>query len=519
MRANAPGKLSLAGAYAWGYAALGYAQREGTDPAWHQETDPLDVLFLGMTWPRPFRDEFEFANARDAWLRLLRGTVHGKGVEAFVREAVSTSEDLGLPLDDGGLMQVLTGRLEAVGLNQRRLPRRLLPEVALQGSRAVCGPSLELKFPRPPQDAEMRIQRFWAATGTELRADHTPEAVLREGLRRFQSTGLPVEEEPGLLLPALYASLLAKPGELLENMGAHAWAWAASLDEASPLMPLLDVLLVAPEVGMSVTETLGHAFAVPAFTEPFPSDSLLWNSSPGLALPRLAFELGIPEVAVGGRTIHPDELDWWGMQSRMHLSATARGDDFDSGSEPDLEEHDEYEGFEESGRTGSLPEEPAAQWAERREDVREAVRKKLRKKSGGAAATPPPPSSAGERIWNADGSSLIRISTGTPLGQELKEGLESQLDFFREKFGREPGPGDPLFFDPDADEPTRLTKKYFDDTLLRMAEYAEEEGLDTALFHAWREVGYVVTEETRSGFTYAEVITFNRALARHEEEG
>jgi hypothetical protein len=31
--------------------------------------------------------------------------------------------------------------------------------------------------------------------------------------------------------------------------------------------------------------------------------------------------------------------------------------------------------------------------------------------------------------------------------------VERQLQAFREKFGREPGPDDPLFFDPDADTP------------------------------------------------------------------
>ena len=31
--------------------------------------------------------------------------------------------------------------------------------------------------------------------------------------------------------------------------------------------------------------------------------------------------------------------------------------------------------------------------------------------------------------------------------------LEGRIKAFREKFGCEPGPGDPIFFDPDADQP------------------------------------------------------------------
>ncbi|MFG3117246.1 hypothetical protein ACGF4C_22940 [Streptomyces sp. NPDC048197] len=512
MRSNTPGKLSLAGAYAWGYAALGHAQQEGTDPGWYEEIDPLDVLFLGTAWPKWFRDEFEFANARDTWLRLLRGTVHEKGIQRFVREAVSASEELGLPVDDGKLMLALADRLEAAGLDRRRLPRQLLPESALQECRAAHGPSLDLRLPDPPEDAKERIRRFWEDTEDEPWADDTPRAVLRDGLRRFRDAGLPVEEESGLLLPALYAVLMTKPGELLEDTGEHARAWALSLDEASTLVPVLDILLIAPEWELSVAETLGHLFAVPAFTEPLPSDALLWTSSPGLALPRLAFELGIPEVLTRDRTVTPDLLDWTGMHARMRLSAAVRS----SGADIDVEE---TEGADNTDSTDSAQKDSDEHWAERRAAVREAARQKIRKKSGGTDAMNRPPDHAVERIWNADGSSEIRISTHTSHGRDLKEALAGQLDAFREKFGREPGPDDPLFFDPDADEPTRLSREYFDDMLLRMAEHAGEMGVDPAFFHAWREVGYVVTEETRSGFTAAEVIAFNRSLARHREAG
>lgn len=41
----------------------------------------------------------------------------------------------------------------------------------------------------------------------------------------------------------------------------------------------------------------------------------------------------------------------------------------------------------------------------------------------------------------------------TPRMQEI---VESQLQRFREKFGRDPGPNDPVFFDPDAAEPVPI---------------------------------------------------------------
>jgi hypothetical protein len=44
-------------------------------------------------------------------------------------------------------------------------------------------------------------------------------------------------------------------------------------------------------------------------------------------------------------------------------------------------------------------------------------------------------------------------SRSIPLGPEMTEALKEQFRRFEEKFGRPPGPDDPLFFDPSADEP------------------------------------------------------------------
>ncbi|MEU3713750.1 hypothetical protein [Streptomyces catenulae] len=505
VRASSPGDISLAGAYALGYGLLGYAAQQEEAPKWIQEIDPLDTLFLGAAFPLKFHDEYEFSNARDAWLRLLRHTVHGKGVLRLVREAVSLSEELALPVDEGEVMLALAGRLEAAGLDQRRLPRRLLPGSALQESRAVHGPSPDLQLPVPPEDAKERIQKFWKQTKAESWADDTPRSILREGLRRFQESDLPVDEEPGMLLPALYAALMAKPGESLECMVHHAVVWATSLDEASPLTQVLDILLVAPTLELTASDTLGYLFAVPAFVESIPSEALLWTSSPGLALPRLAFEMNTEEVLTRNAEITPDMLDWAGMHARMRLTTAAR--------ESALEAEEEAETEEEI----TTSEKSDESWAERRAIVRAAARKKTRKKKDGTGSTNLPSSHSVERIWNADGSSVIHIPADSPHGQEIQEALREQREFFIEKFGREPNPDDPVFFDPEADEPTPLTKAHFDEVMLKMAGHAAELGIDPALIHASREVGYMVTEENKSAFTMAEVIAFTKAVKRNRQ--
>ena len=44
------------------------------------------------------------------------------------------------------------------------------------------------------------------------------------------------------------------------------------------------------------------------------------------------------------------------------------------------------------------------------------------------------------------------------LDQESYEAIVRQLKLFKEKIGREPGPKDPIFFDPDFDVPTPLAE-------------------------------------------------------------
>ena len=61
------------------------------------------------------------------------------------------------------------------------------------------------------------------------------------------------------------------------------------------------------------------------------------------------------------------------------------------------------------------------------------------------------------------------------MNKELHEAIRQQLESFREKFGREPGPGDPLFFDPDCDVPTPLSELKLRKEL---SEAARKAGLD-----------------------------------------
>ena len=61
------------------------------------------------------------------------------------------------------------------------------------------------------------------------------------------------------------------------------------------------------------------------------------------------------------------------------------------------------------------------------------------------------------------------------MNKELHEAVIRQLQSFKEKSGREAGPDDPLFFDPDCDVPMPLTEAKVKRELV---EGARKAGLD-----------------------------------------
>jgi hypothetical protein len=71
--------------------------------------------------------------------------------------------------------------------------------------------------------------------------------------------------------------------------------------------------------------------------------------------------------------------------------------------------------------------------------------------------------------------------------------LEQTRMAFVEKFGREPGPSDPLFFDPDADTPQPINpKKMLAGIVVSMI----KAGLPHPIIYAYIRTGLIVTEES-----------------------
>jgi len=58
------------------------------------------------------------------------------------------------------------------------------------------------------------------------------------------------------------------------------------------------------------------------------------------------------------------------------------------------------------------------------------------------------------------------------LNRQMLGIMKKQLRSFRKKFGLEPGPGDPVFFDPDAESPVPFSNVKFETEVIKAARKA-----------------------------------------------
>ena len=92
--------------------------------------------------------------------------------------------------------------------------------------------------------------------------------------------------------------------------------------------------------------------------------------------------------------------------------------------------------------------------------------------------------------------------------------VQGQIQKFREKFGREPGPKDPLFFNPDALKPEPF----------RLEEFQEETeaamvlaGIRPEIIYAHRKTGLIVSEENYAKLPKSLQAEWNAAVEEYLE--
>lgn len=124
-----------------------------------------------------------------------------------------------------------------------------------------------------------------------------------------------------------------------------------------------------------------------------------------------------------------------------------------------------------------------------------------------------------QRERQADGSVTIRLPEGEA-GADLAGVMEERRAAFVSRYGREPGPGDPVFFDAGetGDTPRPWTEADFREALSRPG-VADELGLEPEVVAALLEVGYIVTNQNAHLFSAEEVRAFEAAVERHRARG
>jgi hypothetical protein len=99
------------------------------------------------------------------------------------------------------------------------------------------------------------------------------------------------------------------------------------------------------------------------------------------------------------------------------------------------------------------------------------------------------------------------------LNPEAMEAVQGLMKAFKEKFGREPGPDDPLLFDPDADTPQPMPEGKMESM---MGDIANAAGLSPDLAYAIRKTGLLVTQRNKDKLSDEQIAAWNEALAEYE---
>ena len=92
---------------------------------------------------------------------------------------------------------------------------------------------------------------------------------------------------------------------------------------------------------------------------------------------------------------------------------------------------------------------------------------------------------------------------------QMQAVLRDTAAAFRKKFGRDPGPDDPLCWDPDADTPQPWPIEKYDEAVLAVM---AEAGIRGELVYAYKKTGRLVSAETYRMLTRAEKKEWNDAI-------
>jgi hypothetical protein len=115
-----------------------------------------------------------------------------------------------------------------------------------------------------------------------------------------------------------------------------------------------------------------------------------------------------------------------------------------------------------------------------------------------------------------DGTTVYRWPADSPQNKQLREMIERPARRFWYKFGRDPGPEDPIFFDPEADQPRPCDLDTVTREMTEALRNADMEArVEPALIEAWCQLGSLITEDNRHLFSASDIVAWDEAVRHH----
>jgi hypothetical protein len=102
-----------------------------------------------------------------------------------------------------------------------------------------------------------------------------------------------------------------------------------------------------------------------------------------------------------------------------------------------------------------------------------------------------------------------------PLAAAARPLLKKQIALFKKKFGREPRPDEPLFFDPAAGVPRRLQLEPVEAEIVRAM---KEANIHPRLIYAFEKTGRLLSAATLKKLAKADQAEWHAALAEYDRK-
>lgn len=125
----------------------------------------------------------------------------------------------------------------------------------------------------------------------------------------------------------------------------------------------------------------------------------------------------------------------------------------------------------------------------------------------------PRPSKSRKPTYRLPGlSKPIRLSAKT------MDVLGKRLVAFRKRFGRDPEPGDPVFFDPEADMATEISPHKSHRIWGAIVQVAAEAGTDPAYIYAMQKTGRVLVKQNQHWLSKEERQAWHDAIKEYDRK-